>query len=681
MLPGAHAVATTGETVADSLSDGVSSAESGLVVEESGPVGSVGSSVDESADGGRHQVRQPSEPRRGMAGRAVLVVGTVLRRPWIAGTLTGLALSVPLLFLFNVWPGTLPSSSAFISSVGQAVCFAQQPSPLTVSCPALAYPTVFTGAVGYPQNWAIAILQHTLGMSALTAFRLTFAAVLLAALIGARTLFVRMVGRQWAAWVGACVYLISPIVLGGAGYGSLQLGFMLLPCYVLADHMFLAGLRRRRWPGTAAAAITVVAVRVFAILTDPYSFVMSLVLIGVMYLVWLVRRIRERAAAAQIGLAVGTAAVSVVTAYLCYTRLLGTSSFTRMPIDFFRGQGVDLYVQVVPPANLWFADLLGLHHHLTAYQAYSDGPNITQVFVGWVLLTAAVAGAVLLVREGRWRRPLAVGLLAAGAFGFVLALGPSLRVGDFRAGRGAGGIPSFNDYLMPARDATAPTGLVWIYGHVPGIDMMRALYRWELLPRLALIALAVVAIAALARRGRTVLAVVVAVLLVVEAMPNPVAAHRAGVRNLATVASFDVDVTSPLSTALRPGERVLLVNPVPGQTGPNAFLANWLCPQLRVRCYNVGGDKAGDLARPRQPPAALDAIGRPKDLLADIDALFAAGQVDAVVLIYFDLRAGAYSWPPGAKSRQAAALAAQQLVDAGDYRVSTGRFFTVLRAP
>jgi hypothetical protein len=178
-----------------------------------------------------------------------------------------------------------------------------------------------------------------------------------------------------------------------------------------------------------------------------------------------------------------------------------------------------------------------------------------------------------------------------------------------------------------------------------------------------------------------VLAVAVAVLLVVEAMPNLIATHRSGVRHLATVAQVDRDVTDPLAAALRPGERVLMVNPVPGQTGTNAYLANWLCPQLRVRCYNVGGDKAGELARPMQPPVVIDAIGRPKDLRADIDALFAAGQVDAVVLVYFDLRAGAYSWPPGEKGRQAAAGAAQHLVDAGGYQVSTGRYFTVLRAP
>jgi hypothetical protein len=615
-----------------------------------------------------------------MAARLERITGQVLRRPWIAITLTGLALSVPLLFVFNVWPGTLPNSSTFIGTVGPAVCYGNQPSPLTTSCPALAYPADFIVTGGFPQKWAIAILQYTAGMSALTAFRFTVAAVIVSALIGTRALFVRIVGRHWAAWVGACLYLISPIVLGEAAYASLQLGFMLVPCYLLADHTFLACLRRRRWPAAAAAAGMVVALRVSAILTDPYSFVMSLVLIGVMYLAWLVRRIRERAAG-SVGVAVGVAAVSLVTAYLVYTRLVGASSFTRMPMDFFRGQGVDLYVQVVPPANLWFADLLGLHHHLTAYQAYSDGPNITQVFLGWVLLATAVAGAVVLVRRGRWRRPVVVGLLGAGAVGFVLALGPSLRVADFRAGRGAAGIPGFNDYLMPAADATAPTGLAWIYRHVPGIDMMRALYRWELLPKLALIALAVVAITALARRGRTVLAVAVAVLLVVEAMPNLIATHRAGVRQLATVAQVDLDVTDPLASALRPGERVLMVNPVPGQTGTNAYLANWLCPQLHVRCYNVGGDKAGELARPMQPPAVTDAIGRPKDLQADIDALFAAGQVDAVVLIYFDLRAGAYSWPPGEKGRQASAGAAQHLVDAGRYRVSTGRYFTVLRAP
>ncbi len=373
------------------------------------------------------------------------------------------------------------------------------------------------------------------------------------------------------------------------------------------------------------------------------------------------------------------AVLSIVVAYGLYSKYLGVEAFTPMPTDFFRGQGIDLFALAAPSSAIWLFARLGWHHTLTASEAYSDGHNLTDVYIGWIFIVMALAGVAI-----AWRRRISnrvlVGLVVGGAVAFLLALGPSLKIADFRSAvNRPGGLPAGADYTMRSDEATITTGLAWVYTHVPGINTMRALYRWELLVRLALIALVLVSLTWMAAHGWRWVVLLVVALLTLETLPSFASARERTARADATVEAFTADVVAPLKEFLEPGERVLLVNPAPGGSGANSYLSNWICPMLEVSCYNAGGDKGIELARKSQPAAAVAAMASSEGLAANVAELFRSDAVDAVVLVNFDMRANAYYWPTAEGARLTSLAAASSIVGSGEYEVAVTPWAIVLR--
>ena len=527
---------------------------------------------------------------------------------------------------------------------------------LDLACDANGHPAGLVIVFGYPQVWATAAIQWATPLGAVASFQLASGVTLLIALAGARRLFGRYTTSAWLAWSAAAIFLLSPIVSDQAGYGPMQLGFALVPCYLLVDVWFMRCLDRRRHVALGFAAV--VAMRTYALFTDGYSFVMSLFLIGLAYLFWGVGHLRLPGPRRPVIVGWLEAGASVLIVYTLYARYLGVSAFDSMPVDFFRGQGVDLFALVTPSSVIWLAAKLGIHHTLEATEAYSDGPNITSVFLGYALVGGAIGGAVV-----AWRRRLFDAVLAAitvsGVIGFVLALGPSLKVADFRTPQALhDGVPSGDVYLMRADEATAPTGLAWIYRHVPGIDTMRALYRWELLVKLALIALLVVAVGELVRRRHQLWAIVLVVAVALESLPSPARAERIGTTAWRRSPSSPPTWSTRCATRCDPTSGRSSSIASPAALGNNAYLANWICPILELRCYNAGGDKGVALASRDQPPAAVAAMSSSAMFADNLRQLFATDAIDVAILTDFDLRASAYAWPPTAATRDEARDAA-----------------------
>jgi hypothetical protein len=190
-----------------------------------------------------------------------------------------------------------------------------------------------------------------------------------------------------------------------------------------------------------------------------------------------------------------------------------------------------------------------------------------------------------------------------------------------------------------------------------------------------------IAVSKLMSRGRALAVAGLAVLALIAAdtLTSPFEVHRRGVDALTRVEQFTADVVDPLVGEVAEGERVVLVNPSPQGSGTNFYLANWLCPQLDVRCYNVGGDKGGALAAADQPPAIHQVMFSTDDLENRIDAVFDEQLADAVILVAFDMRANAYTWPPADDAAATARDAAEAIVRSGRFEVDRQQWTTVLR--
>jgi hypothetical protein len=143
---------------------------------------------------------------------------------------------------------------------------------------------------------------------------------------------------------------------------------------------------------------------------------------------------------------------------------------------------------------------------------------------------------------------------------------------------------------------------------VPGVAQMRATYRWSAVTRLVLIALAALAVESLLRRPRKrAVAVGVAVLAVVELIPNvplPLSEYREHHRSRTT---FDAAVISELRASTHRGETVFFLSP---DDVYNDYLVNYLAATVRVRALNAGGDKNSELAQSAWPSSVAE-LARP----------------------------------------------------------------------
>ena len=124
--------------------------------------------------------------------------------------------------------------------------------------------------------------------------------------------------------------------------------------------------------------------------------------------------------------------------------------------------------------------------------------------------------------------------------------------------------------------------------------MMRALYRWELGVRLGATALALLALTWMVKRTRTSgtkwIPMVLAGLMVLEAVPNPVQSLLYQRQDLQVVRGVESELTTPLSGLLPKGSITMLYGPGGSSPGSNDYMANFICGVSDLKCYNAGGD-------------------------------------------------------------------------------------------
>ncbi len=184
---------------------------------------------------------------------------------------------------------------------------------------------------------------------------------------------------------------------------------------------------------------------------------------------------------------------------------------------------------------------------------------------------------------------------------------------------------------------------------VPGVNQMRATYRWSTVTRMVLVFFVTLSLSELARRrGRpgVVAAVLLAGVAVVEVSPYVPDLLRYYSNNRRSVEAFDRTVVEPLDRAVPDESRVLYLSAV------NDWLANYMSPMARLRSYNVGGDKNNVMSRPKWPENVKQ-LARTKDVPDAAQRAFDSREVDAIVVMGFSLRYDASGWPPRTDTRRA----------------------------
>ncbi|MGH9068934.1 MAG: hypothetical protein ACRD0J_15795, partial [Acidimicrobiales bacterium] len=330
--------------------------------------------------------------------------------------------------------------------------------------PAQAYGLAGGVVAGLPLNLVLAGLAHVLGPAATW--------VPIAAFFPVASLAVpRLVGDSLVARVGAgFLYCVNPFVFDRlyAGQVGMLLGYALLPFAVASlvrapDQGWLRGLGPVLW--------------LTALIGCSVHFVWIGAVIGVVVVAQ--RRLRPRAVAWGVLVGAGVVATS---AYLLLSAATGPAGVTAGAAD------LAAYRTAGDPRVGLLVNVAGL------YGFWRSGPVLSKdVVTGWPFLLLAI---VVVATWGAWRavkRPdrgsLAIVLVAAGAIGYLLALGDQ-----------------------------GPTGALfrWAYFHVPFFDVMREPQKFACLVALAYAVLfgwGVESLAASSRRWMVPAGIAVAVAL------------------------------------------------------------------------------------------------------------------------------------------------------------------------
>jgi hypothetical protein len=567
-------------------------------------------------------VNDPAAGTYGLRRRLIAVA------PWAAGLVVlGLVALVQ-----GLTPWAIGSGSAWSVAVGYVECGEVSLGDLLHNSCVLA-----GGDLGLPigNGWPIvaagSVLGRFGGLSGPWALSVVYL-VLAALAVAGTVLLTRRMGVPWG-WglVAAFAFLTGPSVLGMAGFGSTFFGMALLPAAIWAITELAGALTPRRLLASVGAAAGLIAVNVTLLLLDGYGFVMAQVAVGLL----LVARAGGRSAREHRFRAIVFWGIMTGAAYAIYhVTFADAGGSATSPIDLFRAMGADVVSLVVPSTSIWWGS--------GTYPAvlWGDGTNSTSNYLGVVAVLLAVAGGVLAWRRDRRQAIWVVIAIVA----LAMALGPSLKID---AVRGPLAVPvTPESYNMPASDATLTLPTQWLYEHVPGLDLMRATYRWLVLTRLALVVLGALALASLARRGArgVVAAVLVAVLGLVELAPNLPNRFSAMAETARDYRQFDAEVVRPLDAATPDWSRVLFL---PNAAGGNDFLAVRIAAGAHLWTYNAGGDKSLVVARAGWPQVIRTALDQEvgTDTTAEVEDVLKSKLVDAVVVPFFDLRWSATAWP------------------------------------
>lgn len=525
-----------------------------------------------------------------------------------------------------------PTVGQAVWSMGFAQSFANA-SLTTIYAHDFGIPQPAAMAFGLAGAWPASLLIR-LGFHPADAYSAMVAAWLTAAFCAAFRI-ARMFGAdRSASLLGAVAWLGMPIVWAHAGYSTLSVGIGLLPFYFLAAlRLFLAAPSARTVARSTIASYVLAAA--IAVFMDGYTFVMFATGATILLAHSVLSRPALRAFLLRVALPVHAA--SFALAYGLYGAYLGRSNFDPHPIDFFRGWGLDLAFMAIPSEGAhWLPDLLGLSVKRSAASLFGD----ESVWVTTFSLPVMLAGLAAW-RPARKNAAIASGVLLVAAFGFYMALGPSLKINAIKPA-------TRQDASMPAAFAIMPTGNAWISEKLPGFNIMRASYRWT---ALAVFALWLLAILRLAHARRLWLAILFGVVLLnLPSMPKK---WRNGRDARAMFQQIDRDLAAPLRHLIGPGETVAFL------PWGNDFMANYVAARARFRTFNIGGDK-NLLAAQAQWPAAMLAAGGELDTAKASAAvsLLIDGSADVLVLPYFHMLWAPHLWP--CAERTSAALTADE---------------------
>lgn len=464
----------------------------------------------------------------------------------------------------------------------------------------------------------------------------------------------RLGSHYGATWIAIAVYFASDVPFTQTGLGVEVYAATLIPAVVLTSIVFSTRSWNHQWRQLLKWALVAFVFFLYAIATSGYLYLFGVVtLLGATLIratIFFGSLIKEDARVlvpqlVRSGVIPSVAIVSAFAASRAYQAFTsgGPDTTTTMPLDFYRGAGLDLVYLLLPHKN-------------TLAGAALEGAGVTVVRSGeaglgnpYLGIAALVLAALLGMRLYNKQTIFAgfVGLVLLS----VISLGPSLKVNNPIEWSPTDGAVSFSDYLMSESDTRFEFPWAFVFTETP-LAYTRAVWRWQYPIKFLTIWMVInVAWVGLQnKKGRRLAAAIGAVVLLeqvsFQAVANwsrlPVGETR---RIMAAAMAEDL---SELSMAIGDGRSVLFA-PM-----SNDFASGALAALTGGRLYNTSGDRALALQRDRLPTEIRiinSSYGDLEPFVAAVRTAVSGNIVDYVVLSDFHLRWDTTRWPPRESER------------------------------
>lgn len=562
--------------------------------------------------------------------------------------------------IHNAVPGfTLPTLGQALWVTGFATSYANQD-----------FPGIFAHDIGLPGRaaisfglsgaWPTAVLIK-LGLPPETAYSTMVACWLGIALLGCYRMCVLLGNSRWSSLAATLAWSTMPVIWSHSGYSMLGLGIALLPTYMMsAINLIYAEGQSQRVRGI----LLHVLISIVAVFMDGYTFVMFGLAAAAVTIISTLNRIRASRVSSAI-YAPLVHALSLGLAYFLYRAFVGDSALAPAPIDFFRAWGMDLSYAAIPTSGmLWLPDLLGFNEARTLSSQFGDASVWESTFCLPLIIACLLA---LAFKRGNYP-PLLITLVAVAAFGFYMALGPSLKLHSANFHNEA-------STMMPADRALISTGNRVLSENLPGFKEMRASYRWISLCMCCCWMIIVVLIPKWSACKKWYPALIVWGLIVAFNLPHPKSHFQRGRAYLASFQDMKQRLQAPLSKDINQGDLVAFL------PYRNDFLATYLAPTLHFKTYNIGGDKNLAAARRTWPNAIKELDMGQADVMTAKAALMLlfTGRANSVVVPYFDGLFDAHSWPPTHLHLQATSELVGELEQSGFVSIEKRELYAIAR--
>jgi hypothetical protein len=535
-----------------------------------------------------------------------------------------------MLFLHGALPFFMtPTLGQAIWTAGFSQSFANGPL-YSIYAHDFGIPKPAAIAFGLAGAWPASVLIR-LGLHPADAYSGMVALWLVVAFFSAYKIARKFGALRPMSLLGAMAWMSMPVIWGHAGYSMLSLGIGLLPLYFLAALKLLSvESGKNKISGSAIVLYFVVAV--IAVFMDGYTFMMFAAGATILFAFTVITRPEIRPPLLRMALPVHLA--SLALAYVFFSAYIGKSNFEVHAIDFFRGWGLDLSFITIPTKGVhWLPDLLGISLERSNDAYFGDASVWTTTFSLPVILAGLFAWW-----KGKRQGTVATGILLVAAFGFYMALGPSLKINSTKQAHLQLAHPRGQSQTMPAEMAVMPTGNAWISEKLPGFNAMRASYRWSALGVFALWLLVII-YSAKAQKRNTLWPWILIFLIALN-VPDPARWWKTGTDERAIFLKIDRELVSELRQKIRKGETVAFI------PWDNDFVANYLAPRAGFRTFNIGGDKNLSEAR-KEWPSNMLALGREIDAskVHVVVNMLVDGTADVVLVPYLQKLWPSHLWP------------------------------------